>query len=329
MIHWTRVLIDVLVLAVLFTVQQILTSSLIRPYQGGGFYCNDFSVNHEYKSSTVTNLHLILISLVSPLVILLFIEFFRTLISCSQNKLNNKHDHSFTTTTATTACYKLSLTKTKKIRIPEQLGNLCVLMGYFLFGLLATNLITNSGKLMIGRLRPNFLSVCKPNVSNPYTKLCQTVVKTYLVPDVDFKCMQSNIGELQDARKSFPSGHSSLSFYSMLFLALILNHLAVNFRLLGNLLFRFLQVFFVSVAFVVALSRVTDNKHHPTDVLSGGIIGSLCAFITYAYLLRTSLFRNYHLGPYEKNANLELKDLHNEELNESIHRKNPSDHLSM
>ena len=280
MIYWTKLLIDLIVLAIIFSIQQILTSNLIKPYQNNGFYCNDYSINLEYKSSTVTNLHLIFISLVSPIVILLFIEVIKyTIKYCSKNKKQQIKP------------YKIKLNKNRNIDVPHQIGDQCVLIGYFLFGLLSTNLITNCGKLIIGRLRPNFLSVCKPNI-NPYTNLCLN--KAYLIPDIDFQCLQLNLKDLQDARKSFPSGHSSLSFYSMIFLVLIFNHICVNSRMIGVLLVRLFQVGFVSSAFMVALSRVTDNKHHPTDVLSGSIIGIVCALVTYWCLLKTSI-KNYKI----------------------------------
>lgn len=304
MTFWLRILFDLVTLAVLFTIQQILTSSLIRPFQQSGFYCNDYSVNFEYKQSTVTNLHLILISFVSPIIILMFMELIRTIISCRSKVKTEKYSNNF----------RLSLTKQKSIKVPDQLGNLYVNIGHFLFGLLATNLITNIGKLMIGRLRPNFLSVCKPNITSPYATLCASLIKTYLIPDIDFKCMQTNLKELQDARKSFPSGHSSLTFYSMVFLALFINH-CWNCRLFGNLMSKLLQLVLVSIAFFTALSRVTDNKHHPTDVLTGAIIGVLCALVTYRHLLKHFKKRDYKMDYDLVGTN---------KLNDDLNEKNES-----
>ena len=34
-----------------------------------------------------------------------------------------------------------------------------------------------------------------------------------------------------------------------------------------------MQVLTVLYAVVVSISRVTDNKHHPTDVLAGAVLG--------------------------------------------------------
>lgn len=293
--------IDLLTISALFAVQQILTSSLVKPNEQTGFYCNDFSVNLEFKKSTVTNLHLIIISSVFPIVSLLFIELLR---SCSilRNNRNSKLIN-----------YSVSFGSRKIIKVPEQIGNLYANIGYFLFGLLFTNLITNVGKLTIGRLRPNFLSVCQPNVSNLYTSdLCRT--KTYLIPNIDFRCLQPNPKDVLDSRKSFPSGHSSLSFFSMVYLALFLGSVW-QCRTLGKLLSRTIQLGLVTFAFFVALSRVTDNKHHPTDVLAGSLIGILCALITFSFHCGFLKEYNYKIGGY---YSVEQK----EESNEPISRPN-------
>lgn len=44
---------------------------------------------------------------------------------------------------------------------------------------------------------------------------------------------------------------------------------------LGSTLQAFVQVLAVAGAFYIGLSRVSDNKHHPTDVLAGMVIGFL------------------------------------------------------
>lgn len=279
-----QIVFDIIVLAILFTVQQILTSNLISPFQESGFYCNDYSVNYDFKKSTVTNLHLILLSLVFPLIVICLAELIRTIVF--HRKLKNKNYQS---------SFKLMISKEKSLIIPEQIGNIYVNIGYFLFGLLATNLITNTGKLTIGRLRPNFLSVCKPNIGNPYSNLCSSLSKTYLIPGRDFTCNETNLKEVLDAKKSFPSGHSSLSFYSMVFLALFINHIW-NFYITGKLFPKVIQVGLVSFAFFVALSRSTDNKHHPTDILTGSLIGIICAIITFVYLHDFLNRKNYKLG---------------------------------
>jgi len=69
-------------------------------------------------------------------------------------------------------------------------------------------------KLIIGRLRPNFLAVCRPKV-NPFLEVCTDGVVGYVVPGREFECGNEDVKEVDGSRKSFPSGHSSLVFYSM------------------------------------------------------------------------------------------------------------------
>ena len=40
-----------------------------------------------------------------------------------------------------------------------------------------------------------------------------------------------------------------------------------------------LMVFSFMLTMLIGLSRINDNKHHPTDVLSGWIIGAGVAFV--------------------------------------------------
>ena len=42
-----------------------------------------------------------------------------------------------------------------------------------------------------------------------------------------------------------------------------------------SLLVPFAQIVMIAAAFFVAVSRVMDYKHHPTDVIAGGLIGTI------------------------------------------------------
>lgn len=48
----------------------------------------------------------------------------------------------------------------------------------------------------------------------------------------------------------------------------------------------FLQCLCVAVAFFTCLSRVTDHKHHATDVIGGAIIGFCIAIFTVSLFIR-------------------------------------------
>lgn len=282
-VHWIKIALDAVALGVLIFLFALI-KLIGKPFKSG-FYCNDYSVNLPFKPSTVTNLGLILISLISPFVILILTElvraiYFRFSKSCARRRY----------------IYKIRIL-TKTINLPEELGNVYINCGSFMFGLAATAVITDFSKIFIGRLRPNFLDVCKPDV-DPYLDICAKTNKTYLMPEIDFKCTSLDRPSIEESRLSFPSGHSSLSFYSMTFLILFINY-AWNCRRLG-LMPRLIQLCLFSVAFFTALSRIVDNKHHPTDVITGALIGSSISIATFLYLTDFLRAKNYKVRYYNE-----------------------------
>jgi phosphatidate phosphatase len=276
----TKILFDavsLIVLIVLFFVFQFA----LKPFKSG-FYCNDFSINLPFRKSTVPNAYLIVISLVAPLVLIVFTELIRLVYIKVDKSGSSSSRH-------VNYIYKLKCIGNKLYNIPEQVGNLYVNLGSFFFGLLVTNLITNLGKYALGRLRPNFLSVCKPD-RNPYTQVCTSGIN-YLQPEIDFFCTTGDKSDIEDSRLSFPSGHSSLSFYSMIFVILFINQ-TWNCRTFG-LMPRIVQFFLFSVAFYTSLTRITDNKHHATDVIAGALLGIVVAIVTFFCLTDFLKKRNY------------------------------------
>ncbi|KOX72775.1 Putative phosphatidate phosphatase [Melipona quadrifasciata] len=76
---------------------------------------------------------------------------------------------------------------------------------------------------------------------------------------------------------SFPSGHSSFSAYTMIYLAL---YLQLRMTWKGSkLLKHFLQLLCLLMAWFTALSRVSDYKHHWSDVLAGSTLGTIVALV--------------------------------------------------
>ena len=104
------------------------------------------------------------------------------------------------------------------------------ILGYFIVGGLFCTLTTELAKDKIGRLRPYFLSVCKPDMSDDACK----DENGYQIFVTNYKCQtetdsgkwysgESNGHIVREARKSFLSGHSSFSFYSATFIIMYLH----------------------------------------------------------------------------------------------------------
>lgn len=186
---------------------------------------------------------------------------------------------------------------------------------YFLFGFALNACLTMLVKVLISRLRPNFLSICNPR-QDPYESLCVTrlVVATasgagtnslgltkFIVPGIHFPCAPSvNKSLLAESRRSFPSGHASFSFYTMAFLIFYIDKFWTK-RQLG-LMPHFAQSLCFGLAVFVSLSRILDNMHHATDVLTGSALGVLIAAFTF-YNLKRFYTRHNYISKYDMNNN--------------------------
>uniref|UniRef100_A0A3Q3X7J1 Phosphatidic acid phosphatase type 2/haloperoxidase domain-containing protein n=1 Tax=Mola mola TaxID=94237 RepID=A0A3Q3X7J1_MOLML len=140
-------------------------------------------------------------------------------------------------------------------------------LGTFLFGAAVSQSLTDLAKFTIGRPRPNFMAVCAPKVCTGYTQ--------------GINCT-GRLQEVTESRLSFYSGHSSFGMYCMLFLALY-----VQARLVAKwarLLRPTIQFFLVAFAVYVGYTRVSDYKHHWSDVLVGLLQGALVAVFNVRFV---------------------------------------------
>ncbi|KAG8183163.1 hypothetical protein JTE90_029519 [Oedothorax gibbosus] len=132
-----------------------------------------------------------------------------------------------------------------------------------------SQLTTDIAKYSIGRLRPHFLDVCKPSVN------CSLVKDPheYIMPI----CLGENLKGIREARLSFPSGHSSFSAYTMVYAVIYLQ--ACMQCKTNRLLKPFMQFLILMMTWFTALSRISDYKHHWSDVLVGFLQGVLVAVL--------------------------------------------------
>ena len=148
-----------------------------------------------------------------------------------------------------------------------------------MFAVGLSELFTNLLKFYIGRLRPNFYELCG---FDPAILACA-----------------ADPEDVRQARMSFPSGHSSLSFCSLSVVAwFLLGRSGIAARrgrwssrrwesALAALPLKARAVASAcgpwGMASIVAASRLVDNWHHPSDVIAGSMLGF--AVGTFAYHL--------------------------------------------
>ncbi|KAF4073656.1 hypothetical protein AMELA_G00245800 [Ameiurus melas] len=172
-------------------------------------------------------------------------------------------------TIALAECYCVRSRRVKSrafIRNPY-ISSLYKELGSFLFGCCIGQSLTNMAKLSVGRLRPNFLAVCK------LTYASLNCTQGDYVALVNCNC---SMKEEEEARKSFFSGHASFAMYTMLYLAF---YLQARFSWRGARLLRpLLQFLLVMLAVYTGLSRISDYRHHPSDVLTGFLQGGFTAY---------------------------------------------------
>uniref|UniRef100_A0A7S3LAB1 Phosphatidic acid phosphatase type 2/haloperoxidase domain-containing protein n=1 Tax=Amphora coffeiformis TaxID=265554 RepID=A0A7S3LAB1_9STRA len=151
-------------------------------------------------------------------------------------------------------------------------ATLCV----YLVAMSTTSIATEAVKLYVGYLRPIFYEECEPN-------------------DTYQECTADTGGDL---RKSFPSGHASMSFCGLTLLTLFIHarfgvasqryyqrvgggrnggrwmretiQVGVGWARFASIL----ALLPMGLAIFIAASRVVDNKHFPADIIAGSILGS-------------------------------------------------------
>ncbi|CAH0682437.1 unnamed protein product [Chilo suppressalis] len=221
-----------------------------QPYERG-FFCDDESLKHPYKDSTVTSSMLYIVGLGLPMFTMSLTEWIRL------------------------RDYKGRPRAIFGLDIPPWVWEAYRVIGVFLFGCACQQLTTDIAKYSIGRLRPHFFAVCKPNID------CTLADNRWRYIEV-FECLGNDHKLLKAMRLSFPSGHSSFSAYTMIYFAM---YIQKRFTWKGSKLFKHsLQLVLILMAWYTVMTRVSDYKHHWSDVLAGFSIGMIFAVITFLFV---------------------------------------------
>ena len=174
------------------------------------------------------------------------------------------------------------------MRRERAIGGLCASVGM-------TWLVTSGMKNVIGGIRPDFVDRCWPEGN-----------KVWTAPGVP-NCSGDD-DSVQQGRRSFPSGHTSMSFSGFVYCSL---YLAAWLRVgrPDRAVGRWEGVWKLAVALAptvlaafVGLTRIRDYWHHWEDVLVGAALGTGFAYLSWWHKkpyvdnapTRASSFVNYH-----------------------------------
>ncbi|KRX96370.1 Lipid phosphate phosphohydrolase 1 [Trichinella pseudospiralis] len=239
----------------------LIFNKFVWPYRRG-FYCDDESIRYPFKESTVSMTVLNLIIFPVPILTICLVEMYRVM--------------KFEPATLSRPAEKVEVLFGYKLHpIFSRLYYYC---GFFLLGAAATQTITDIGKYSIGRLRPHFLAICQPDID-----LNSCSGHTYIE---NFSCTNYDDWLSKDARLSFPSGHSSLMYLQI----------RVQWDMYNRLIKPFIQFIFICLAIAIGLSRISNYKHHWSDVLCGLALGFFTASLLVIHVMQMGKEEIWHFG---------------------------------
>ncbi|XP_074643887.1 putative phosphatidate phosphatase [Tubulanus polymorphus] len=214
-----------------------------------GFFCDDEDLKHPYLPSTVSWNTTVAVGVLLPIGIIFVVECVKYCMSYASHQV---FDH-----------YTIG-----RVSINKWLWTWYKEAGKFAFGLAFSQSFNDIGKYAIGRLRPYFLTVCKP--------LASACANGTFITSTDV--CTGNSAEIREARLSFPSGHASYVWYCALYLAI---YIQVHMKWKGSTLLKHcLSGAALLIACYVCFTRVSDYKHHPSDVIAGAFIGIVGCLLT-------------------------------------------------
>ncbi|KZT09478.1 acid phosphatase/Vanadium-dependent haloperoxidase [Laetiporus sulphureus 93-53] len=163
-----------------------------------------------------------------------------------------------------------------------------------------SGVITQFVKVTVGRPRPDVISRCMPPPGSvdPHWGLSNYTI-----------CTQTDDYILKDGWRSFPSGHSSMSFSGLGFLTFYLAGKLHLFDHRGHAPKAWAALTPLSAAALVAISRTMDYRHHATDILAGSLLGIATAYFSYRQYFPSLSSRLSH-RPYSPRIKRELLPVH-------------------
>jgi len=222
----------------------LLLNTIANPFIRG-YNCDDESIRYPYKDNTIPSFLLYIYGFGIPIITIITIELYNT-----RKNLNNEDE------------WKGFLWRVYCEFVP------------FIFGVETSQLITDTAKYSIGRLRPHFIDVCNPNIS------CGINTYQYIT---NYRCMNTDVKKIKDSRLSFMSGHASFSAFCMTYAVFYIQH-KLDKR--AGLVKKLIQFALLYLAIYTGFTRISDYKHHWSDVLVGWLQGTTVAILISIYVAK-------------------------------------------
>ena len=260
----TTIFINVASFLILIILFVLFKKKHFTPFRRG-FFCSDLSIRYPVGEDSISTSTLVAACVVIAIVIFIIGEYI----------LNHKLNISKDAKGSELWSEKWFVKATKFFLI-------------YLWALLASQVIVNVLKHSIGTLRPNFFTVCNPNIT------CKSDDQTY---HTDYSCQGISASKEASLRTSFPSGHAAFSATAALFLVIYIQSKSmkrINISLYAKakainafvvLLCPSLQLLCFILSCWTSLLRVSDYKHHLVDVIVGYVIGGLIGAIASIHAL--------------------------------------------
>lgn len=253
------------------------------PYKRG-FFCNDESLQYPYRESSIGVVTLVVVVLSVPGSVIAVVELFKRRDAVIMRSKDLQMEQS------KNGC-----------GIGRRLAQCYAQLGYYLFGMALLLITTDIAKYSVGRLRPHFMAVCQPQM--PDGSSCADA-HNHMRYIEQYSCKPSNASinsfALQQVNLSFPSAHTSIFFYAMVYVSIYVQ--AVLSTRISKLFKHLLQFAFIMVAWYVALTRISDYWHHWSDVAAGAVLGSVIAYLVAVYVANLFVKRSNTSQWFNKNS---------------------------
>ena len=243
-----------------------------------GFFCSDNSIKYPYQKQTVSGGLLFLISFAG--VVFTFTLGETSAASTNASRSYKKHHLGVTSE---------DNSKRNERRFGNHLWYIRVIKIILMcwWSTAATMLVTSLIKSVVGKPRPNFLAVCNPNITctsnNTQYNIEYVCQGTELMGNWKRLAVTHSKG-INQARRSFPSGHASY-VASMATFAILYIEKRLRTTNRFPLLIPLLEIMWICFAAFVSTSRISDYYHDLGDVIFGSLLGITITLIIGVHIM--------------------------------------------